>query len=81
VFGYRRIDHGRAGTITEAVLAELDLQFLHLVVVEVLLDQVALSLDTSPHVRGNIRNQPGHEELDHKHNMLWREKARRVSLT
>lgn len=57
-----------------ALLAELDLQLLNFVVVEVLLDQVALSLYPCPDVRGNVWNQPGHEVFDHKHNMLWKKK-------
>lgn len=81
MLGYRWIDHGRARAVIVGVLAELDLQLLHFVVMEILLDQVALSLHACPHVRGNIRNHPGHEELDHKHNMLRWEKAREVSFT
>lgn len=64
-----------------AVLAELDSQFLHFIVMEVLLDQVALSLYSSPHVRGNVGDHPGHKELDHEHDMLWMERAQQVSLT
>lgn len=77
VFGQRRVDHGRAGTVV-SVVAELVLQPLHLVVVEILLDQVALSLYPSPHVRGNVGNHPGHEELHQEHDVL---KGRRPALT
>lgn len=70
MFGYRRIDHGRASTLVVVDLAELNLQLLHFVVVEILLDQVTLSLDSSTHFRGNIGNHPGHKELDHEHNVL-----------
>lgn len=56
------------------VLAELDLQLLHFIVMEILLDQVALSLHSSPHVRGNIRNHPGNKELDQERNVLWSRK-------
>ncbi len=64
-----------------AVFAELDLQLLHFIVMEILLDQVALSLHSSPHVRGNVGNHPGHEELDHEHDMLRRKNAKQVSFT
>lgn len=64
-----------------AVLAELDLQLLHFIVMEILLDQVALTLHSSPHVRGNVGNHPGHEELDQEHDMLWRKNAQQVSFT
>lgn len=57
-----------------ALLAELDLQLLNFVVVEILLDQVALSLYSCPDIRGNVWNQPGHEVFDHKHDMLWKKK-------
>lgn len=57
-----------------AILAQLDLQLLHFVVMEILLDQVALSLHSRPHVSGNVGNHPGHEELDQEHNMLWRKR-------
>lgn len=63
------------------VLAELDLQLLHFIVMEILLDQVPLSLYTSPHIRGNIRNHPGHKELDQEHDMLQRKKAQQMSFT
>ncbi|KAF3854927.1 hypothetical protein F7725_022982, partial [Dissostichus mawsoni] len=56
------------------VLAELDLQLLHFIVMEILLDQVALPLHSSPHVRGNIRNHPGNKELDQERNVLWSRK-------
>ena len=63
------------------VVAELNLQLLHLVVMEILLDQVALSLYSSPHVVGNVGNHPGHKELYQEHNMLWRKKAQQVSFS
>lgn len=64
-----------------AVLAELDLQLFHFVVMEILLDQVALSLNPGPHVRGNIRNHPGHKELYQEDHMLPRKKAGQVGST
>lgn len=64
-----------------AVLAELDLQLFHFIVMEILLDQVALSLNPGPHVRGNIRNHPGHEELYQEDDMLPRKKAGQVGST
>ncbi|TNN87046.1 hypothetical protein EYF80_002801 [Liparis tanakae] len=73
-----RLNHWtQSDRLTGRTAAQIRLHEEFLTLVEVLLDQVALSLDTSPHVRGNIGNQPGHEELDHEHDMLWREKARR----
>lgn len=54
------------------LLAKLDFQLLNFVVVEILLDQVALPLYSRPHIGGDIWNQPGHEVLDHKNNVLWR---------
>lgn len=64
-----------------AVKAELDLQLLHFIVVEILLDQVALSLHPSPHIGGNIGNHPGHKELHQEYDMLPRKKAQQVSFT
>lgn len=64
-----------------AILTELDFQLLHFIVMEILLDEVALSLYSSLHFRGNIRNHPGHKELDQKHNMLWNKKEQQVSFT
>lgn len=68
--GYGGVDHGCAGTVVVAVLAELDLELLHLVVMEILLDQVALSLYSSLHIGRNVGNHPGHKELDNEHHML-----------
>lgn len=50
--------------------AELHLQALQLVAVQVLLHQVALALDPRLHVRGHVGDQPGHEELDHEDHVL-----------
>lgn len=50
--------------------AQLHLQPLHLVVVQVLLHQVALALDPRLHVRRDVGDHPRHEELDHEHHVL-----------
>lgn len=52
------------------VMAELDLQLLHFIVVEVLLDKVALSFHPSSYIRGNVGNHPGHKELHNEYDML-----------
>lgn len=70
MLGQRRVDVVRACARLPAVLAELDLQLLHLVVVEVLLHQVALPLHPSPDVGRNVGDHPGHEELHHEDNVL-----------
>ena len=63
-----RVNHGGAGAV--ALLNELFLQFLHLVVVQVLLNEVAFPLHSGFHVRRNVRDHPGHEELHGEHHML-----------
>lgn len=78
VLGQRRVDVVRARARLPAVLAELDPQLLHLVVVEVLLHQVALPLHPSPDVRGNVGDHPGHEELHHEDDVLAGEGTQRV---
>ena len=65
---YGRVDHGGAGAV--APLDELVLQLLHLVVVQVLLDEVALPLHSGLHVGRNVGDQPGHEELHGEHHVL-----------
>lgn len=70
MLGQRRVDVVRACARLTVVLAELDLELLHLVVVEVLLHQVALSLHPSPDVRGNVGDHPRHEELHHEDDVL-----------
>lgn len=57
-----------------SVLTQLHSELLHLIVVQVFLDQVAFPLYTSLHIRRHIRNQPRHKELHHKHNMLKKTK-------
>lgn len=61
--------HVRARLRDEAG-AQLQLELLHLVVMQVLLDQEALSPDSRLHVRRDVRDQPRHEELHHKHHVL-----------
>lgn len=64
--------HG--GTII-LVSAELARQPLHLVLVQVLLDQIALPLYALSHIGRNIRNHPGQREFDQEDNMLQRKEA------
>lgn len=49
----------------------------HLVVVQVLLDEVAFSFNPGLHLGGNVRNHPRHEELHHKRHMLKRDERRK----
>lgn len=57
------------------MMAELNLQLLHLIVVEIFLDQVAFSFHPSSDIRGNVRDHPGYKELHHEDNVLWKDKA------
>lgn len=54
----------------DKTLTQLDLELLHLVVVQVFLDEVTFPFDPSLHLGWHIRDQPGHKELHHKHHVL-----------
>lgn len=59
--------------LREETGTQLEFEPLHLVVMQVLLNQVALSLKSSLHACRDVGDHPRHEELHHEHDMLQRE--------
>lgn len=58
--------------ICEETGAQLEFELLHLVVMQVLLNQVAFSFKSCLHIRWDVWDHPRHEELNHKDHMLQR---------